>query len=56
MENTNGTHKQSPSDGKHHVTRSARFWVSLITFLMLFGLLLTGVVISVFRLIRMLTG
>jgi hypothetical protein len=56
MENAKETGKQSSGESKFRIPRSASFWVSILTFLMLFGLLFTGVVIAIVRLIRMLVG
>jgi hypothetical protein len=56
MADTNETNNQTSGEPKRRIPRSLSFWVSLITFLMLFGLLLTGVIISIVRLVQMLTG
>lgn len=56
MADTNEPDKQTTGEPKRRVPRSLSFWISLITFLMLFGLLLTGVIISIVRLVQMLTG
>jgi hypothetical protein len=56
MEETDERSRQAANQGKRRIPRSLSFWIGLLTFLMLFGLLFTGAVIAIVRLIGMITG